>query len=172
MTRKRLSVEQWRDAILLAADGLDGASRIEHQDPSDPDATRRTIYSDSSRLKLNPMLALFDYPDPNAHSSGRAETTTASQKLFLMNSQFMVEQAGRIAERIQTRTDAEVQAGDKSPNSGFATTDDLIERAFRALYARSPMDSERVAAREFLERASLRDLVHALMVSNEMFLLD
>ncbi len=100
MNRRRLSIEAYRDAVLAAAGQLDhtlGGSSI---DPADPEATRRTLYSEISRLELNPMLALFDYPDPNLHSDGRAQTTTPLQKLFVLNSPFMTRQASRLADRL------------------------------------------------------------------------
>ena len=34
--------------------------------PDQPDSTRRTVYSEVSRMDLNPMLARFDFPDRNA----------------------------------------------------------------------------------------------------------
>ena len=68
--------------------------------PTHPDSRRRTVYSEVSRMDLNPMLARFDFPDPNAHSAKRFETTTPLQKLFLLNSPFLVAQADALAERL------------------------------------------------------------------------
>ena len=65
-----------------------------------PGERRRTIYSRASRLELNKLLAMFDYPDPNVHADRRVETTTPLQKMFVLNSPFMVEQAAALAERL------------------------------------------------------------------------
>ena len=59
------------------------------------------------------MLALFDFPDPNIHADHRVETTTPLQKLFVMNSPFMVREAEDLAKFLASRTDG----GDRSQNS-------------------------------------------------------
>ena len=86
MPRRRLSVESYRDAILSAAGRLESSVGGRSIQPDKPEENRRTLYSQISRMNLNPMLARFDFPDPNAHSATRFETTTPLQKLFLLNS--------------------------------------------------------------------------------------
>ena len=159
MNRKRLHVEQWRDAILLAAGRLSKDVGGGNVDPSDPAVNRRTIYSAASRLKLNPMLALFDYPDPNSHSARRAETTTASQKLFLMNSPLLVSSSQALADRLRAR--------------GFSVKQ-AIDEVYRSLYSREPLDREFALAVDYLsiDGRNLDELVHALMITNEMFFID
>ena len=52
------------------------------------------------------MLALFDFPNPNNTSEQRVVTNVPLQRLFLMNSSFVEEQAagaGQAAERRPTR---------------------------------------------------------------------
>jgi hypothetical protein len=93
MHRKRLPVEAWRDSLLARAGRLDRSIGGPSMNPQAPDSVRRTLYSEVSRLELNKMLALFDFPDPNTHAERRAQTTTALQKLFVLNSPFMLEQA-------------------------------------------------------------------------------
>ena len=100
MNRRRLDVESWRDAILAAAGRLEARIGGRSIDPQNADQRRRTVYSRISRLELNKMLVLFDFPDPNAHSSGRSLTTTPLQKLFVMNSPFMVRQSEALSERL------------------------------------------------------------------------
>ncbi|MCA9203560.1 MAG: PSD1 domain-containing protein, partial [Planctomycetales bacterium] len=107
MPRRRLSVESWRDAVLSAGGSLSDVIGGQSVDPTAIDAKsdagqRRTVYSEVSRFQLHPLLAMFDFPDPNAHSGGRVETTTPLQKLFVLNSPWMVEQARRLAERTAT----------------------------------------------------------------------
>ncbi|MDP7048342.1 MAG: DUF1549 and DUF1553 domain-containing protein, partial [Verrucomicrobiota bacterium] len=88
MNRRRLSIEQWRDSILAAGDNLErtGGKSLELTDKKN---VRRTVYARVSRKKLNDMLMQFDYPDPNVHAAKRSATTTAMQKLFVMNNRFM-----------------------------------------------------------------------------------
>ncbi len=159
MNRKRLGVEQWRDAILVASGNLDLSIGGTSIDPSDPVARRRTLYSEASRLKLNPMLAMFDYPDPNAHSAKRAITTTPTQKLFVMNSPFFVSNAREMANRLRDTSDAPKQ---------------FVQRAYELLYSRSPSELELRIGIEFLDSSELRNdqYIHALMAANEMFFID
>jgi hypothetical protein len=163
MHRKRLSIEQWRDAVLQASGRLNCCATPEpgHEniDPSDPLATRRTIYSQASRLKLNPMLALFDYPDPNTHSDGRAQTTTATQKLFIMNSPFMIQHASALAERLR---------------ESAGSVDETIEQLYQVLLAREPTTDEVLAATQFLrlDGGNLDQYVQAVMMSNETLFID
>ncbi|MEM7476181.1 MAG: PSD1 and planctomycete cytochrome C domain-containing protein [Planctomycetota bacterium] len=157
MNRKQLTIEQWRDSLLLQAGRLDLQLTKEHLDPSSGGASRRTVYCDVSRLKLNPMLALFDFPDPNVHSDGRAKTITASQKLFLMNSPFMVEVATAIGERVARL------AAEPEPR---------IQLAYQLMFARSPSPEEQRFGLEYLVEGGLATYVHALMLSNETYLLD
>ena len=84
MNRRRLSVEQWRDSILAASNNLDrrGGESLELTDTKN---VRRTIYGRVSRKKLSDILIQFDYPDANVHSAKRSGTTTAIQKLFIIN---------------------------------------------------------------------------------------
>ena len=70
MNRKRLTIEGWRDAVLAASGVLSDRVGGPSIDPGDPEEGRRTVYSAVSRLDLHPMLARFDFPDPNAHSDG------------------------------------------------------------------------------------------------------
>jgi hypothetical protein len=162
MNRRRLSVEMWRDAVLQATGRLSGKVGGVSLDPLDPQERRRTVYSQVSRLSLNPLLALFDFPDPNIHADGRVETTTPLQKLFVMNSPFMVRQAEALAERLGA------ECGD--------TQWRIVERAYLLLFGRLPSDAEMRLGLEFLgsgdAKARRRDYAQALLASNEMVFID
>ncbi|MEZ6135715.1 MAG: PSD1 and planctomycete cytochrome C domain-containing protein [Pirellulaceae bacterium] len=159
MHRKRLSVEQMRDTILLAAGRLNSSHDAVAIDPSDPQSTPRTIYCQSSRLKLNPMLALFDYPDPNVHSEARTATITATQKLFAMNSPFMVQNAQALSQRIQAENLSVRQA---------------IEMTYLTLLSRKPRIEEVTAAIDFIHANgdNFDKYVHAVSILNEAIILD
>jgi hypothetical protein len=105
------------------------------------------------------MLALFDYPDPNVHSERRTTTTTPSQKLFLLNSTFIVDNAAKFAERLAQESDSDQQ---------------LLERAYKLLYARAPTEEERQLGIEYLANAEGQQekYLHALMVANTMLFIE
>lgn len=160
MPRRRMSVEAYRDAVLAVCGQLDTAVGGPSMDPQDVDATRRTVYSKVSRLDLNPMLARFDFPDPNAHSPRRHETTTPLQKLFLLNSPFLVEHSKTLARRMRSVD------GDDRARIGWA---------YQLMYSRKPSPRELELAMAFVadgELESWNSLAQALLISNEMFVLD
>ncbi|MEZ6059383.1 MAG: PSD1 and planctomycete cytochrome C domain-containing protein [Planctomycetaceae bacterium] len=160
--RRRLSVEAWRDAVLQVTGRLDETIGGTSVRADDPEATRRTVYSEISRFQLNPLLARFDFPDANVHAAKRVETNTPLQKLFLLNSPFMQKQAEVFAERIRQR-------------AGDANAAAFVDAAFELALQRQPDTEERSAAAEFLtERPDdgLQQLAHSLLVSNEFWWLD
>jgi hypothetical protein len=167
MNRRRLSVEAWRDALLSVSGRLDDKVGGPSLDPQDPKERRRTIYSAVSRLDLNRMLALFDFPDPNVHAGQRLETTTPLQKLFVLNSPFMVSAATHLAERLKTEVPEEDQTADER----------RIDRAYRLLYGRPALETEVRLGRAFLRKgddcvARWRQYAHVLLAANEMLFLD
>ena len=102
MNRRRLEVEAWRDAMLAVAGTLDPALGGPSTDLAAPDNRRRTLYGMVSRHELNPLLRLFDFPDPNITSDARTVTTVPLQQLFVLNSEFMVRNAKALAARLSS----------------------------------------------------------------------
>jgi hypothetical protein len=164
MNRRRLSIEQWRDAVLMAGGRLDlsGGKSMELSDPAN---VRRTVYARVSRLKLNDLLNQFDYPDANVHAEKRSVTNTATQKLFMLNSPFMVGQAKAFAARLAK------EAPDEPAR---------VRLAYRLLFAREPDGDELKLAEEFLRRPDSQSAgltrreqyAQALLVSNEAMYVD
>lgn len=163
MPRRRLTVEQWRDALLSAAGELelgDGRSA----DVDSPTNHLRTVYAHISRFKLNDLLMQFDYPDANVHAEKRSTTTTALQKLFVLNSPFMIHRAKALNNRLIR------DAGDDITHR--------VARAYQLLYSRSPEPEETALATAFLEKPATGTMTrweqysHLLLASNEMFYVD
>lgn len=98
--RRRLEIEAWRDAMLLVGDRLDdqlGGPAVRLDDAGN---RRRTLYAAISRHDLNGTLRLFDFPDPNLTSERRISTTVPMQQLFVLNSEFLAQQARALSQRI------------------------------------------------------------------------
>jgi len=163
MNRRRLTVEQWRDSVLFASGQLErgGGKSVDLDKPSN---LRRTLYARISRLKLNDLLMQFDYPDPNVHSEKRSVTDTPIQKLFVLNSPFMITQSKAFAARLQHEV----------PDSDEAR----VTQAYRMLYARQPSADEMKLAIEFLQEPQdssmtrWQQYAQILLVSNEAFYVD
>lgn len=136
-------------------------------DPQDPKERRRTVYSAVSRLDLNRMLALFDFPDPNVHADRRAETTTPLQKLFVLNSPFMEAQAEALAERLHVEVPNETPQAERK----------RLQRAYTLLFGRPATDTEERLGLAFLREGGdpatrWRNYAHVLLAANELLFLD
>jgi hypothetical protein len=163
MNRRRLDVESWRDTILFSAGRLNRTVGGKSIDPTDPKETRRTVYSKVSRLDLNPMLAMFDFPDPNVHAGTRIETTTPLQKMFVLNSPFMVAQVDALAQRCLAVADEDSKR---------------INWAYQTLFGRGPTPEERKLGLEFLgdhddkHTERWKQYAQVLLASNELLMID
>ncbi|MEZ5385089.1 MAG: DUF1549 and DUF1553 domain-containing protein [Prosthecobacter sp.] len=162
MNRRRLDIEQYRDAVLTVSGDLqrDGGRSL---DVDAADHHKRTLYSKVSRRELNKTLMLFDYPDANVHASQRSSSTTPTQKLFVMNSAFIIEQARSLAARLQKLPEDEAR----------------IRQAYALLFAREPEADELSLASDYLQQTaadanmnSWEQLAQALLATNEMLYVD
>ncbi|HYM13265.1 MAG TPA: DUF1553 domain-containing protein [Bryobacterales bacterium] len=125
--RRRLEVEALRDAMLAVAGDADlkmGAA----PEPLSAENHRRAVYGFVSRKKLHGTLALFDFPNPNATSEQRIVTNVPLQSLFFLNSDFVMQQAEALAERL----DKDAGSSDKAK----------IREAYRLLFGRDPTADE------------------------------
>jgi len=163
MNRRRVTVEQWRDAVLSVTGTLErgGGPSMELLDPGN---RRRTLYARISRLKLNDLLMQFDYPDANVHAEKRSVTTTPMQKLFMLNSPFMLEQARALA--------AKLSAGPA------ASAEERVRRAYLLLYGRAPSADETRLAVGYLQKPEADGMsrweryAQVLLAANEMLYVD
>lgn len=138
-SRRRLSAEQIRDAVLLVSGTLDarlGGPAV----PLTPLADRRTIYGRVSRYKMDEFLQLFDFPSPSQSAEQRFSTSVPLQRLFFMNSDFIQQHAERVAERVA-----------EEPDDGAR-----IEKVYRLLFGRAPTADESKAGRAFLQAEALK----------------
>ena len=127
--------------------------------------TRRSVYMLGRRTFRPAMFESFDAPDGIMSCSRRAESNTAPQSLTLLNGQWTVKEASRLAEKL-------AQA---------STDDELIKLAWRAVYAREPAAGDIVSSQAFLERqtaelgstkAAAAELVRVLFNTNEFLYVD
>jgi hypothetical protein len=164
MNRRRLTFEQWRDSVLCESGELLESPGAKSVNIDDPRQASRTVYAFISRLKLADQLLRFDYPDANVHNEQRSITTTPRQKLFMLNSPFMLRNASALAARLQ---------------GGGEDDATRVTNAYRLLYSREPSDDERALPAEFLQRppseagaTRWEQYAQMLLVSNEMLFVD
>jgi hypothetical protein len=152
--RRRLDVEALRDSLLAVAGTLDPALGGPPLDLNDEKNHRRTVYGNVSRKKLEDMLALFDFPNPNLTSEQRVGTNVPLQQLFFLNSDLILRQSAALASRLRT------EAGSDDASK--------IAEAYRLLFGRAPMPAQQELAVEFLRNGgSLAEYLQVLMSSND-----
>ena len=166
MTPRRLDVEAWRDAVLVAADQLDARIGGAPADLSDVNLRRRTLYGTVKRREVSELLRLFDFPDPVAHAAQREPTITPLQQLYVLNSPFF-EQQSRV---LVART-----------TPAIASAPERTAALYQNIFQRSPTPEEleiselfvsNLRSRGVSEAESWRQYAHALLASNEFLFID
>jgi hypothetical protein len=109
---------------------------------------------------LDPTLALFDFPNPNASAEQRLTTATPLQQLFFLNSSFIEQRAAALASR------ADLAGG------GDAAT--KVQRLYRLVLARPARADELAACLAFVSADSQTwsELAKLLLSSNEFVFLN
>jgi len=102
-------------AVALAGDGPIGSTggfiRINEDHLINATANYRSVYLPIARDLLPDALAVFDYPDASAVAGAREQTNVPAQALYLLNNDFVISQAKRFGEVLDTRSSAD--AGDR-----------------------------------------------------------
>jgi hypothetical protein len=163
-SRRRMSAEELRDALLFVTGGLERTMGGAGGEVDDPKNVRRTVYAKVSRLELGKVLRLFDFPDPHLPSERRIDTTLPQQSLFLLNSPFLIDRAKALA----ARTAAE------------PTLDAVVRRTYELALGRTPSAEEIAPAAAFLSAPDgakpgltrAERFAHAILVSNAFLFID
>ncbi|MCI0621250.1 MAG: DUF1549 and DUF1553 domain-containing protein [Acidobacteria bacterium] len=151
---QRLDAEALRDAILAVSGSLDRKASGPPVKLTD-DHRRRTIYAAIGRTDLDRTLLLFDFPDPNTVPEQRVTTVGPLQRLFFLNSNFVMVQSQALAERLRNESGAD-DAG-------------RIRQAYELLFARLPTESEIALGLDFLREndGAWPQYVQVLLASSE-----
>lgn len=159
MSRRRLEVEAWRDAVLAVTGTLQDTLGGPALALDRPDNLRRTVYAGVKRRELPDLLRLNDFPDPTTHSPGRVATTTPLQSLFVLNSEFMRRQAMTLAARLRSLP------GDDAAR---------VRQGYRWLFARPATDTEVRLGLDYLAAAGAdwSEYAQVLLGSNEFLYVD
>jgi mono/diheme cytochrome c family protein len=155
--RRRLDAESLRDSLLLVSGKLDlkmGGPAVPF---SNEDNDRRTVYGFVSRRRLDPFLALFDFPNPIVTSEQRLITTVPLQALFFMNSEMVMASAKSLASRVTS----------SGPDDAGR-----IDNAYELLFQRKPTAEERALGLKFVQHESWPRYMQVLLGSNEFSFLN
>ncbi len=157
MPLRRLEAEAVRDRILATSGALnpkmfgppvpvkeDSVGQIVvgpdvpegNEPPRGHEAFRRSVYVQVRRSQPLAMLQVFDQPVMETNCQRRTTSTVATQSLMLMNSDFMLRQAGYFAARVRREA-----AGDPTRQ---------VQTAWQLAYRRDPLPSELERALAFM----------------------
>jgi hypothetical protein len=188
---RRLDAEAIRDAMFFASGELDSRQYGSYVptdraltgdvvvDENVAGATRRSVYLQQRRTQTDSLLEVFDAPSIVTTCTRRSASTIPLQSLSLLNSDFVIRRAGKLAERLDR--DAACCAGGPSEQVS------RITQAFLVVINRAPDLEERGAALRFLEaqhnrytraakpdprRAAWSDLCQMLFASNAFLYID
>jgi hypothetical protein len=160
MSRTRLSVEAWRDAMLAVSGELDDKIGGPSMDLTDAANNRRTIYCTIHRREMSTMLLTHDFPDPTAHSPKRVGTTTTLQGLYALNGPMMLTRSKGLATRLLIEE--------------LESDTERVSFAYQLLFAREPSKRETKLALDFVgdttgeaRENTWIQYVHVLLASNE-----
>ena len=154
--RKRLDAEAVRDAVLTVSGKLNTemygppvASPLSREEMGGikevymwpatiiPEkAARRSVYLYVKRSFRYPLFEIFDAPDPVVSCARRETTTVPPQALALLNNNFIVEQAGSLAQRLKSEA---------SKNTN------VVERGWELALGRKPSAAEASRAQAMLD---------------------
>jgi cytochrome c553 len=176
--RRRLTAEEIRDSILFFSGRLDrtpgGATAtavgIDLDAPLSYEKNpKRTVYLPVARNNPSGELALFDGANPDLVTGRRNDTTVPTQALYLLNSGFLLNEAGGVAKSV-------MKPGDLPGTE--------VDRLFLTLLGRGPHPLERDRAMRLIADLSggggplnqaeqaVAHLAHLLMASTEFLYLE
>ncbi len=152
----RLDAEALRDSMLFVSGKLDPAVGGEAVPLTSQTNFRRTVYGKISRRAVDPMLRLFDFPDPNTTAERRLLTTVPLQRLFLLNSEFLMAQGRFLAKRLD--------------DENMAGAEQRVHRIYQLLFQRAPTASEKDRGLSFIATggaSAWADYARILLSSDE-----
>ena len=171
MNSQRIDAEAVRDSVLQTSGQLNLAMggpsyRLFHYrdgnvpdyqllEQPGPETWRRGVYMFNIRTFQEPLMSVFDCPDPSVQTPRRGQSTTALQALSLMNNPFIFDQSQALAERVTKL------AGPQ------AAPEQQVQRLYQFVYARDPGPGETAAAVDFIKQTDLFSLCRVMLNSNE-----
>ena len=136
------------------------AENVRHYHPKEsygPADWRRMLYMTKVRQEREPTFGVFDCPDFNQTVPNRSRSTTPLQSLSLLNSPFVLQQAGLLAKRLrhESGTDSRAQ----------------VIRACQLALGREPTREELSDASGLVAEHTLEAFCRALFNANEFLFL-
>ncbi len=169
MPLRRMEAEAVRDSILMTSGKLDrkmggpGYNLYQYRvvnvaiyaplETYAPTTWRRGVYQMAARGIRDDLLSNFDCPESAQRAPKRDSTTTPLQALSLLNGEFIVQQSGYFADRVQRLSQKDYTS--------------QVNLAFSLAFGRTPDREELTAGVDLVRKHNLPDLCRALINSNE-----
>lgn len=166
---RRLEAESIRDSMLSISGKLNtqmggpsykpfsisnfGSSFYKIKDREGPQFDRRSIYRMNVNSGKDPLLDVFDCPDPSVKTPRRSSTTTPLQALSLMNNSLVQRLSKSFAERL------EQEAGRAGARP--------IEQAWLYAFARNPTSDERRRCETLVKEHGLETVCWVIFNASE-----
>jgi len=166
---KRLTAESIRDSMLSISGKLNtqmggpsyrpftissfGSSFYKIKDQEGPQFDRRSIYRMNVNSGKDPLLDVFDCPDPSVKAPRRRSTTTPLQALSLMNNSLVQRLSKNFADRLR----GESAEGKTDP----------VQRAWLYAFAREPSGPERDQCEALVKEHGLETACWAIFNASE-----
>ena len=131
---RRLEAESVRDSLLAASGSLD-RQMFGSMQPGGGD--RRSVYVRVARNAIDPLLRVFDFPEPASSVGCRDVTNVPAQALYLLNDKRITELARTWAEKVLA-------------DGSLASDDDRLQRMFVSALGRSASPDELSRTRQLL----------------------
>jgi len=171
---QRLEAEPLRDTILAVSGKLElkpGGPGFSAFEPNDnyvrvynpkrefgPGEWRRMVYMTKVRMQQDATFGAFDCPDGGQIAPKRMRSTTPLQALNLLNSEFILQQAGLFAARL------EKEAGKDAKSQ--------VQLAFWIAFNRAPGPEELKSAQKLVKQYGLLVFCRAIFNSNEFMFVE
>ncbi|HWB10214.1 MAG TPA: PSD1 and planctomycete cytochrome C domain-containing protein [Pirellulales bacterium] len=153
--RRRLDLEQMRDAVLAVTGELDETMYGRPVAITDETNRRRTIYAFVERQNIPAMVQTFDFANADTSTPRRSLTTVPQQALFALNSPFMLQRADALARRV-----AAVEPSQR------------VTRLFQLALGRDPTPAEAEECQQFMAAGTFEQLSQVLLMTNELMFVD
>lgn len=167
---RRLEAEPIRDSILAITGVLDlqnsggpgfdafevQMENVRHYYPKKvygPKEWRRMVYMTKVRQEREHVFGAFDCPDASMVVPKRSRSTTPLQALNLLNSQFIMQQAGLFTKRLEREG---------------KTVSDRIERAWLLCFQRPATAGEIADSAAFIQQEGMQQFARAMLNANEL----
>lgn len=182
--RRRMEVEELRDSLLSISGrldltmggtmqsgfGTDGENSSGRLSINPETQTRRSVYLPLRRANLPALLNLFDFGDATTANGKRVVTNVAPQALFLLNSQFVAEQAQSVAKELLAKTPTPQQRANAAMLRILNRPAEAAEADNLLTYLES--FKARNAGKKNLEEEAWQSLCRVLIASNEFLYVD